>query len=67
MKVYEIGTPDHYDERNCEGDVDCTIWISCPDDYEIELSTGADPNIYVKEIEIRPNYPGVDLIIKKKG
>lgn len=65
MKVFEIGTPDHYDHKGCEGDVDCTIWIACPDDYEIVLRSGASPDIYVKEIEMRPNYPGVDLEIVK--
>lgn len=66
-KVYEIGTPDHYDECSRTGDVDCTIWVECPDDCEIQLKSGADPNIYVKEIEVRPTYPGVDIVIKKDG
>lgn len=65
-KVYEIGTPDHYDDRNCDNSVDCTIWIECPDGYEIELDPDADPALYVKEIEVKPTYPGVDLRIVRK-
>lgn len=66
MKVYEIGTPDHYDSCGEPGEVDCTMWIACPDDVEIELMPGADPNIYVREIKVKPTQPGVDLIIRKR-
>jgi hypothetical protein len=59
MKIYELGTPSHYDDDS--SDCDCTIWIAC--NHPIKLIS-EDKNIYLKEIpEYDETTPGVDLII----
>ena len=65
MKIYEIGTPDHYDE-DTDG-CDCTIWIASK--YPIN-KIGTDERVYVREIASDPikvkgflEKGGVDFII----
>jgi hypothetical protein len=61
MKVYEVGTPSHYDSATDE--CDCTIWIAtdCP-----VIMQSTREGFYVKEINIPLNSEGIDLIIKSK-
>jgi len=61
MKVYEIGTPSHYDEES--DDCDCTIWIASA--YPIEITEdGNNAKVYIKEIDVDINSFGIDFVIK---
>jgi hypothetical protein len=60
--IYEIGTPDHYDE-DCSG-TDCTIWIDVPDGYTIKLTPDADSRIYITPVHAK--YAQGDIVIRKE-
>jgi hypothetical protein len=60
--IYEIGTPDHYDNEDC--DTDCTIWIEVPDNYKLKLSPAADKRIYIAPVQAK--FAQGDIIVKEK-
>jgi hypothetical protein len=67
MKIYEIGTPSHYDDN--DGDCDCTIWVALEDGLTMIQTDqyGINGCMYMKEIpEYDENTPGVDFIIRKE-
>ena len=59
MKVYEIAIPSLHDE---DTDTKCVIWIAS--EHPVVKQDTADELVEIKEIDISPDAPGVDFMIK---